>query len=99
MGRVDGVALKDDMPVAGVMVLLVPQDSAAPPQLFRLDQSDSDGTFTVASVVPGKYTAVALENGWNLQWSNRKVLKPYLAQGVPVQIEPNGKYDIKLKVQ
>jgi hypothetical protein len=99
LGQVEGIALKDDKPFGGVMVLLVPEDSAAPPQLFRLDQSDSDGTFTVASVTPGKYTALALENGWNLQWGNRKVLKPYLAQGVPIQVEPKGKYDIKLKVQ
>jgi hypothetical protein len=99
LGQVEGIALKDDKPFGGVMVLLVPEDPAAPPQLFRLDQSDSDGTFTVASVTPGKYTALALENGWNLQWGNRKVLKPYLAQGVPIQVEPKGKYDIKLKVQ
>ena len=53
----------------------------------------------MASVVPGKYTALALENGWKLQWTNREVLKPYLPQGVPIQVEPKGKYDIKLKVQ
>jgi hypothetical protein len=99
LGRVEGVALKDETPAAGVMVLLVPKDPAAPPQLFHLDQSDSDGTFTMASVVPGKYTAIALENGWNLQWANREALKPYLPQGVPIQVEPKGKYDIKLKVQ
>jgi hypothetical protein len=99
LAQVDGVALKDDSPAAGVLVLMIPEDAAGNPQLFRLDQSDSDGTFTIASAVPGKYTVVAIENGWNLQWINPKVIKPYLAQGVPIQVEPKGKYEIKVKVQ
>ncbi|HEV2991707.1 MAG TPA: carboxypeptidase-like regulatory domain-containing protein [Candidatus Angelobacter sp.] len=99
LAQVDGIALKDDTPAAGVLVLMVPEEAAANPQLFRLDQSDSDGTFSIASAVPGKYTLVAIENGWSLQWINPKIIKPYLAQGVPIQVEPKGKYEIKVKVQ
>lgn len=99
VGQVKGVALKDDTPLGGVMVIMVPEDPTANPPYFRRDQSDSDGTFTLASVIPGKYTALAIENGWDLQWGNPKALKPYLAQGTSVQIEPKGKYDIKVKVQ
>lgn len=99
LGQINGVALRDDTPVPGVLILLVPEDSAAIPQLFRLDQSDSDGTFTLASAVPGKYTVVAIEHGWGLEWGNPKVLKPYLAGGVPIQVEAKGKYDIKVKIQ
>ncbi len=99
VGQVTGVALKDDTPMGGAMVVLVPQDPVANPQYFRRDQSDSDGTFTVASIIPGKYTVVAIENGWDLQWGNPKTWKPYMAQGTPVQVEPKGKYDIKVKIQ
>ena len=99
LGQINGVALKNDTPLGSVMVVLVPQDPVANPQYFRRDQSDSDGTFTLASVVPGKYTAIAIENGWDLQWGNPKALKPYMAQGTPVQVEPKGKYDIKVKIQ
>ncbi len=99
VGQVTGVALKDDAPMGGVMVVLVPQAPVANPQYFRRDQSDSDGTFTVASIIPGKYTVVAIENGWDLQWGNPKTWKPYMAQGTPVQVEPKGKYDIKVKIQ
>jgi len=28
--------------------------------------------FQFTKVIPGKYTVVAPENGWNLQWRNRK---------------------------
>ncbi len=99
VGNITGVALKDETPVSGAMIVLVPQDSSHNSQSFQLDQSDSDGTFTLASIVPGKYTVVAIENGWDLQWGNPTVLKPYMAQGMVVQVEAKGKYDIKVKIQ
>ena len=99
LGRVEGKALREDNPVAGVMIVLIPQDPANNVTLFRRDQSDSDGTFTLASVVPGKYTVLAIENGWELEWANPQILKAYLAQGESLQVEANGKYQVKLKVQ
>jgi len=50
-------------------------------------------------VVPGNYTVLAIENGWDLQWLKPEVLKPYLAQGEAVQVQQNGKYELKLKAQ
>jgi hypothetical protein len=99
VGNITGVALKGETPAPGAMIVLVPQDPARNSQSFRLDQSDSDGTFTLMSVVPGRYTVVAIENGWDLQWGNPTVLKPYMAQGVVIQVEAKGKYDIKVKIQ
>jgi carboxypeptidase family protein len=99
LGRIDGKALRDDKPVAGVMIVLVPQDPANNATLFRRDQSDSDGSFSLATVIPGKYTILAIENGWEMEWANPAVLKPYMAQGEPLQIQANGKYQAKLKVQ
>jgi len=98
-GRVTGVALKDGKPVGGVMVVLLPQDLRANPALFRRDQSDSDGTFLLGALIPGKYTAVAIENGWDLEWSDQDVMRKYLAGGEPVEIVPRGKVEVKLKVQ
>jgi protocatechuate 3,4-dioxygenase beta subunit len=96
---VEGVALRDGKPLAGVMIVLVPSDAAHNQVLFRRDQSDSDGTFTLRSVVPGKYTLLAIENGWDLEWLNPAVLKPYLAGGEVLHVQPNGKYEVKVKVQ
>ena len=98
-GQVTGVALRDDNPLAGVMVLLAPADPAHNNVLFRRDQSDSDGSFTLHSVVPGKYTLLAIEKGWDLEWWKPATLKRYLAGGVIVNVEQNGKYDVKVKVQ
>ncbi len=93
-----GVALRNGKPFAGAMIVLVPADPVHNQILFRRDQSDSDGTFTL-SVVPGKYTLLALENGWELEWSDPAVLKPYMALGESVVVEPRGKYEVKIGVQ
>jgi hypothetical protein len=98
-GEITGVATRDGRPFAGAMIVLVPADPAHNEMLFRRDQSDSDGTFTLPSVVPGAYTALAIENGWELEWTNPEVLKPYLRQGVAVRVQPKGKYEIKVVVQ
>ena len=97
--QINGVALRDGQPLAGVMIVAVPADPVHNQVLFRRDQSDSDGTYTLPNVVPGVYTLLAIENGWDLQWLKPEVLKPYLALGEAVQVKQNGKYEVKLKVQ
>lgn len=96
---VTGTALREGKPLAGALIVLVPADPVHNHVLFRRDQSDSDGSFRLNEVVPGKYTALAIENGWDLEWMNPDVLKSYLAQGVPIEAQQNGKYDVKVTVQ
>lgn len=98
-GKINGVALKDGKPAEGVMIVLAAEDLHGNPALFRRDQSDSDGTFTLNSVVSGRYTLMALENGWDLEWGNPDVLQRYVAGGEKVQLSGNGKAEIKVKVQ
>ena len=98
-GAITGTALRDGKPCAGAMIVLVPADPAHSQVLFRRDQSDSDGTFTLPQVVPGAYTVLAIENGWKLEWMNPEVLKNYLAGGTRIQAQPNGKYNVKVTVQ
>jgi Carboxypeptidase regulatory-like domain len=99
LGQVEGVALRDAKPAAGVMVLLIPDQSQNHPFRFRRDQSDSDGSFTLQEVLPGRYTLVAIENGWNQQWADPSVFKQWLGGGEPVQVASNGKYTVEVKVQ
>jgi hypothetical protein len=94
-----GIALKDGKPFAGAMILLVPQDADQNPALFHRDQSDSDGSFAMAPLFPGRYTLLALENGWDLEWSNPAVLFNYLPNGLPVEIQPNAAANFNTKVQ
>ena len=99
LGQVDGVVLRNGEPFAGAMVVLVPQDSGHNGPLFRRDQSDSDGTFTLPDVVPGAYTVIALANGWGLEWGNPAVLQPYLKGGEAVRVAGDAKLQVKVQLQ
>ena len=48
--------------------------------LFRRDQSDSDGTFTLAGILPGHYRVIAIKHGWELEWAKPSVLAPFLVK-------------------
>jgi len=98
-GRVTGVALNKDKPASGVMIVLAPLDLKSNPALFRRDQSDSDGSFALNVVVPGRYTLMAIEDGWDLEWGDAAVLQKYVAGGESLLIAPNEKIDVKVKVQ
>ena len=99
MSSINGIALRGGRPMEAVMVLLVPQDVENFGQLIRRDQSDSDGTFTLKMVPPGRYTILAIEKGWELEWANPEVLRRYLPGGESVQVGPDGIPSIKVKVQ
>jgi hypothetical protein len=90
LGRVEGVVKMNGKPVAGAMVLMVPEAAGLSgdemEQLVRMDQSDSDGTFTLGGVVPGKYVLLAIEDGWELEWKDEAVLAPYREKGVSVEM-------------
>jgi hypothetical protein len=98
VGTVEGVALRDGKPQAGAMIVLVPENPAAQEVLFRRDQSDSDGTFTLPSVVPGRYVVIAVGR-WDFAWRNPETLRSYLGGGQPIQVQPRGAYHIKVQVQ
>lgn len=83
---VEGVAKRAGKPFAGAMVVLVPKDVEGNRDLFRRDQSDLDGTFTLQDVAPGSYTLVAIENGWDLDWSQPGVIAVYARHGRGIQV-------------
>ena len=99
VGTINGTVMKGDQPVSGTMVVLVPQDIADNTSLFRRDQSDSDGTFTLHDVVPGHYTAIAVQNGWDMEWASPEALRPYLAGGTAVQVDGKQQLEIKITPQ
>ena len=99
LGRVEGTAVRAGKPEGGAMVVLVPLDPVKDASLIRRDQSDSDGTFTLPSVLPGRYTVVAIANGWDLEWMSPAVLKPYLKDGETVNVTAGGKPKVQVKVQ
>jgi len=84
--NVEGFAEKNGKPTAGVMVVLVPRNPAENRELFRRDQSDLDGSFVLRDVAPGEYSVVAIENGWDLDWSEPGVISYYAKRGQAVTV-------------
>lgn len=95
--HVNGIAMKDDKPFAGAMVLLIPQDLNRS-DLIRRDQSDSDGTFTLNDVAPGRYTAVAIDDGHDLEYAEPSVIRPYLSLGQAVNVVGQNSPELKVSV-
>jgi hypothetical protein len=94
-----GFALKNRKAVSGAMVLLVPQDSGSGGPRYYRDQSDSDGSFLIGGLFPGRYTLLAIENGWDLEWADPAVLLRYLPAGQPVEFAPAASVRLNAKVQ
>ena len=84
--NIEGTAKRAGKPFAGAMVVLVPKDPELNRDLFRRDQSDLDGTFNLRNVVPGSYTLVAIEDGWDLDWSQPAVIAGYLGHGRATEV-------------
>jgi len=84
--NIEGTAKRAGKPFAGAMVVLVPKNPEMNRDLFRRDQSDLDGTFSFRDVVPGSYTALAIENGWDLDWSQPTVIAAYLNRGQKIEV-------------
>jgi hypothetical protein len=84
--QVQGIVKRAGIRVAGAMVVLVPKNPELHRDLFRRDQSDQDGTFTLQGIVPGPYTVLAIENGWELDWSEPRVIGAYIKRGRSVEI-------------
>lgn len=89
----NGTVKRAGKPFAGAMVVLIPNDPDNNHDLFRRDQSDLDGTFIMRSVIPGSYTILAIENGWDLEWSKPGVIAAYAKGGRKIEI---GDHEVNL---
>jgi hypothetical protein len=98
-GQVEGVAERNGRPVSGVMVLLAPEDAKDNQILFRRDQSDSDGSFLLFNIIPGRYRLLAIDEGWELDWADPNVLAAYLKKSITVQVHAHDKLKQIVEVQ
>jgi hypothetical protein len=96
---VSGVAKLADKAFDGAMILAVPASGENLEDDFRMDQSDSDGTFALYNVIPGKYFLVAIRDGWDLDWRDPQVLKPYLEKAMPLQFGSGETKQVTVEVQ
>jgi len=93
---IEGFAKRGNKPAAGAMIVLVPTDPEANQELFRRDQSDLDGSFSLQDVIPGAYTVIAIHDGWDLDWAKPAVLAAYLKYGQTIVIPSQSRGSVPL---
>ena len=96
--KVEGVATKDAKPFAGATVLMIPQSAIHGNRIPR-DQSDSDGSFSLSDVPPGKYTLLAIANSNGLEYTNSTVIAPYLPNGRLIDVPQPANARVQIEVQ
>ena len=97
--KITGTARRKGKPVSGAMILLVPEDAEINLPKFRRDQSDSDGTFTLIDVLPGRYRVLAMEDGWDLEWADLSVLKKRLERAQKIEVGASQSYRITVSAE
>ena len=99
LGTVSGIVTSHGQPDAGAMVLLIPATLGNPSgiDLPSRDQSNTDGSFEMSGLLPGGYILVAIDHGWEVNWSDAATLRRYLMHGVPLDIKPGA--DVKQALQ
>ena len=99
LSTINGIARRNDAPFAGVMIVLVPQSPEKNLPLFRRDQTDSDGTFTLHDVLPGRYKILAIEDAWDLEWADMSRFKTRLDRAPSLDVAPNRTYQTTVNVE
>lgn len=89
--NLSGIATLEGKPVMAAMVLLVPITIEEPDSIgfLRQDQTNTDGSFDIDNVIPGKYILLAIDRGWQINLGDRSTLRRYLTQGVPMELKPS----------
>jgi hypothetical protein len=84
-----GIATLEGKPCVGAMILLVPITIEDPNSItiLRQDQTNTDGSYDLANILPGQYILVAIDHGWHINWGDPSTLRRYLMQGVPVDLK------------
>lgn len=81
---------------AGAMVILVPAGLQGFPALARRDQSDSDGSFELRNVLPGRYVVLALADAWTLDWTDPATIRRFLPDGESVTLTGSQRETLRL---
>jgi hypothetical protein len=96
-----GIATFQGKPSVGAMVLLVPTTIEDPNgfRILRRDQTNTDGSFDLADIIPGQYILLAIDHGWQINWNDPSTLRRYLTQGVPIDLSSTSNIRQNLETQ
>jgi hypothetical protein len=98
---VSGFVRTGEKPLMGAMVVLVPALLGQADAIYATyrDQSNTDGSFLLPGVLPGRYILIAIDHGWDVDWRNPAVLAPYLLHGIPLELAAGAKAEETVAAQ
>ena len=82
---IDGHAAQGGRPLVGAFVLLMPKD-ASQRWAYRVDQTDSDGSYHLAAIPSGDYLLAALSTGEDVLYRDPKVAAAIKKIAKPVHV-------------
>lgn len=97
VSSIDGTVQQAGVPQVGAFVLLMlknPADRWA----YRVDQTDTDGSYSLATISSGDYFLIALSAEENVAYRDTKVAAILAGAAKQIHVEPNEKLDMKLEV-
>ena len=96
-----GIAMMQGKPSVGAMVLLIPATLGEPDSLdiIRRDQTNTDGSFDLVNVLPGKYILLAIDHGWQVNWKASGTLRGQMMHGVSVDLTSTQKMKETIEAQ
>jgi hypothetical protein len=97
--KVTGVVQNEKKAAPGVTVVLIPEASKREMQhLYKYGRTDQNGSFTIAGVPPGEYTALALEDMMDQSYQDPEFLKKYDSNGMSVKLKEGESQNVQLSV-
>jgi len=92
---IEGMVESAGVPQIGAFVLLLPKDSSRR-SAYRVDQTDSDGSYRLATIPSGDYFLIALSDGEDVGFRNAKVALTLSKAAKAVHVQPGEHLDLKL---
>jgi hypothetical protein len=96
--RVRGRVVENGAAEEGALVALAPEWFEGENNLMRVDQTDSDGTFRLEDVVAGKYTLIAVEDGWDGDWRSAEFLRRFVGGGKKMEVGAGAVVTVEMEV-
>jgi hypothetical protein len=97
VSMIEGTVEHEGVPQIGAFVLLLPKNPSAR-WAYRVDQTDSDGSFSLATIPTGDYFLVALSDGEDVAYRDAKVAAVLAKAGKPVHLDAGKQPQMKLDV-
>jgi hypothetical protein len=94
---IEGTVESAGTPQVGAFVLLTPND---PSQrwAYRVDQTDTDGSFRLAAIPSGDYSLIALTDGGDVAYRDTKIATMLTKAAKALHIEPGDHLEMKVDV-